>query len=80
MLAPSVKLPASNPEFADEVANANLVTAHNSSVPYLDWATPTLFNTITVQMSEMLGGKTSVSAAIGAVQADDVKFRAQATK
>jgi len=80
MLAPSVKLPTSNPEFADEVANANLVTAHNSSVPYLDWATPTLFNTITVQMSEMLGGKTSVSAAIGAVQADDAKFRAQATK
>ena len=62
------------------MANANLVTAHNSAVPYLDWATPTLFNTITVQMSEMLGGKTSVSAAIGAVQADDAKFRAQATK
>jgi raffinose/stachyose/melibiose transport system substrate-binding protein len=80
MLAPSVKLPTSNPEFADEVANANLVTAHNSSVPYLDWATPTLFNTITVQMSEVLGDKTSVSAAIGAVQADDTKFRAQATK
>jgi raffinose/stachyose/melibiose transport system substrate-binding protein len=80
MLAPSVKLPTSNPEFADEVANANLLTAHNSSVPYLDWATPTLFNTITVQMSEMLGGKTSVSGAIGAVQADDTKFRAQATK
>lgn len=80
MLAPSVKLPTSNPEFADEVANANLVTTHNSGVPYLDWATPTLFNTITVQMSEMLGGKTSVSAAIGAVQADDAKFRAQASK
>lgn len=80
MLAPSVTLPASNPEFADEVANANLVTAHNSSVPYLDWATPTLFNTLTVQMSEVLGGKTSVSAAIGAVQADDTKFRAQPTK
>ena len=80
MLAPGVKLPTSNPEFADEVANANLVTAHNSSVPYLDWATPTLFNTITVQMSELLGGKTSVSATIAAVQADDAKFRAQATK
>jgi raffinose/stachyose/melibiose transport system substrate-binding protein len=80
MLAPSVKLPTSNPEFADEVANANLVTSHNSSVPYLDWATPTLFNTITVEMSELLGGKTSVNAAIAAVQADDTKFRAQATK
>jgi raffinose/stachyose/melibiose transport system substrate-binding protein len=80
MLAPSVKLPASNPEFADEVANANLVTAHNSGVPYLDWATPTLFNTITVQMSEVLGGKTSVSSVVSAVQADDTKFRASLTK
>jgi raffinose/stachyose/melibiose transport system substrate-binding protein len=80
MLAPNVTLPASNPEFADEVANANLVTEHNSGVPYLDWATPTLFNTITVQMSEMLGGKTSVSAAVSAVQADDSKFRAQLGK
>jgi raffinose/stachyose/melibiose transport system substrate-binding protein len=80
MLAPSVKLPVSNPEFADEVANANLVTAHNSGVPYLDWATPTLFNTITVQMSELLGGKTSISSAISAVQADDTQFRASATK
>jgi raffinose/stachyose/melibiose transport system substrate-binding protein len=77
MLAPSVKLPAGNPLFADEVTNANLVTTHNSSVPYLDWATPTLFNTITVQMSEMLGGKTTVGAAVNAVQADDAKFRSQ---
>jgi raffinose/stachyose/melibiose transport system substrate-binding protein len=77
MLAPNVTLPAGNPEFADEVANANLVTEHNSSVPYLDWATPSLFNTITVQMSEMFGGKTSVNAAISAVQADDSSFRAQ---
>jgi raffinose/stachyose/melibiose transport system substrate-binding protein len=80
MLAPNVSLPTSNPEFADEVTNANLVTEHNSSVPYLDWATPTLFTTITVQMSEMLGGKTSASAAISAVQADDSKFRAQLGK
>ncbi|HUN31275.1 MAG TPA: extracellular solute-binding protein [Trebonia sp.] len=80
MLAPNVSLPTSNPEFADEVANANLVTEHNSSVPYLDWATPSLFTTITVQMSEMLGGKTSVSSAVSAVQADDAKFRAQLGK
>jgi raffinose/stachyose/melibiose transport system substrate-binding protein len=80
MLAPNVTLPTSNPEFADEVANANLVTEHNSGVPYLDWSTPTLFNTITVEMSELLGGKTSVSGAISAVQADDSSFRAQLAK
>jgi raffinose/stachyose/melibiose transport system substrate-binding protein len=80
MLAPNVSLPTGNPLFADEVANANLVTAHDSSVPYLDWSTPTLLNTIEVQMQEMLGGKTSVSSAISAVQADDASFRAQQSK
>jgi raffinose/stachyose/melibiose transport system substrate-binding protein len=80
MLAPSVTLPSSNPLFADEVANANLVTKHDSSVPYLDWATPTLLNTISVQMSEMLGGKASASGAISAVQADDTAFRAKLSK
>jgi raffinose/stachyose/melibiose transport system substrate-binding protein len=80
MLAPNVSLPTSNPEFADEVANANLITEHNTSVPYLDWSTPTLLNTIEVQMQEMLGGKTSIASAIGAVQADDASFRAQLGK
>ncbi len=75
MLAPGVKLPSSNPLFADEVTNANLVTAHNSGVPYLDWATPTLLNTIMVQMSDLLGGKTTATGAVSAVQADDTSFR-----
>jgi len=80
MLAPNVSLSRSNPLFADEVTNANQVTAHDSSVPYLDWATPTLLNTLIVQMQEMLGGKTTINGAIGAVQADYAKFRAQASK
>ena len=77
MLAPDVKLPTDNPLFTDETKNANQLAEHNTSVPYLDWATPTLFTTITVQMSEVLGGKTSVSSAIGAVQADDTSYRSK---
>ena len=76
MLAPDVTLPAGNPLFADETANANLLAQNNTSVPYLDWATPTMFNTLMVQMSEVLGGKTSVASAIGALQSDDTTFRA----
>ena len=75
MLSPSVTLPSSNPEYANEVTNAREVAAHNSSVPYLDWATPTLLNTLSVQMQELLAGKTSMSQAIAAVKADDVKYR-----
>jgi raffinose/stachyose/melibiose transport system substrate-binding protein len=80
MLAPGVALPTSNPEFANEVTNANLVSEHNTSVPYLDWATPTLLNTLTVQMQELLASKTTVKAAVGAIVADDAKYRAQLSK
>jgi raffinose/stachyose/melibiose transport system substrate-binding protein len=80
MLAPSVTLPGSNPEFADEVTNARLVAAHNSSVPYLDWATPTLLNTLSVQMQNLLAGKTTVNNVVGALQANYAGFRATLTK
>ena len=80
MLAPGVSLPTSNPEFADEVTNANLVTEHNTSVPYLDWATPTLLTTLSVQMQELLASKTSVSSAIAAIAADDATYRAKLDK
>jgi hypothetical protein len=80
MLAPSVTLPGSNPEFADEVTNARLVAAHNSSVPYLDWATPTLLNTLSVQMQNLLAGKTTVSKVIGAMETDYARFRATLSK
>jgi raffinose/stachyose/melibiose transport system substrate-binding protein len=80
MLAPSVTLPSSDPLFADEVTNARTVAASNSSVPYLDWATPTLLNTISVQMQNLMAGKASVSGAINAVKADDAAFRKTLTK
>ncbi len=75
MLDPSVKASSSNPLFADDVANANAVTSHDASVPYLDWATPTLLQTIEVKMQDLFAGKTDVSGVVSAAQADDEKFR-----
>jgi raffinose/stachyose/melibiose transport system substrate-binding protein len=75
-----VTLPSSDPLFADEVTNARTVAASNSSVPYLDWATPTLLNTISVQMQNLMAGKASVNGAINAVKADDAAFRKTLTK
>jgi raffinose/stachyose/melibiose transport system substrate-binding protein len=75
MLDPNVKASGSDPLFADDVANANAVTSHDSSVPYLDWATPTLLQTIEVRMQDLLAGKTDVSGVVAAAKTDDDKFR-----
>jgi raffinose/stachyose/melibiose transport system substrate-binding protein len=75
MLDPSVKASGSDPLFADDVANANSVTTHDASVPYLDWATPSLLQTIEVKMQDLLAGKTDVAGVVSAAQADDSKFR-----
>ena len=68
MLAPSIKPPAGDPLFADDVTNAGAVSAHDTSVPYLDWATATLLNTVTVKLQNLLAGKTNVAAVVAAAK------------
>ena len=75
MLAPKVTTKGSDPLFADEVANASAIAAHDSSVPYLDWATPTLLTTIEVKMQGLFAGRANVAAVSSAANADDVKFK-----
>ncbi|HZC71239.1 MAG TPA: extracellular solute-binding protein [Jatrophihabitans sp.] len=75
MLAPDVQPSGDNPLFADEVHNAATVAGHDSSVPYLDWATPSLLTTIEVQLQDLFAGKTGVSDVVSAAKADDTKFR-----
>ena len=75
MLDPNVRATGSNPLFADDVANANAVTSHDAGVPYLDWATPTLLQTIEVKMQDLLAGKTNASGVVSAAKTDDDKFR-----
>jgi hypothetical protein len=68
-------------DLGDEVgAGAVGPIGGRTAVPYLDWATPTLLNTISVQMQNLLAGKTSLSGAINAVKADDADFRKTLTK
>ena len=43
-------------------------------VPYLDWATPTMYDTITAAIQELLAGKTSASGFAGKVNSDYSKF------
>lgn len=76
MLDPGLKAPAGNPLFADDVANAARITTHDASVPYLDWATPTLLTTVNTKMQDLLAKKASSAEVMRAVQKDDDTFTA----
>ncbi len=76
MLDPSLKAPAGNPLFTDDVANAAQLTSHDSSVPYLDWATPTLLTTVNTDMQDLLAGRKTINDVVQAVQKDDDTFTA----
>ena len=79
-LDPSAKAPAGDPLFTDDVAVAAQVTSNDTSVPYLDWATPTLLSTIQTQMQDLLAGRTSTDEVVGHAQADYDKFQKSLAK
>lgn len=74
LLHPEVKAPAGDPLFADDVAIAQQISADSTSVPYLDWSTPTLLNTINTAMQNMLAGKSTPNAVVTAADHDDAAF------
>ncbi|MDQ3866595.1 MAG: extracellular solute-binding protein [Actinomycetota bacterium] len=43
-------------------------------VPYLDWATPTMYDTITAGVQKLMGGQSSPDEFVAAIQADYEKF------
>ena len=80
LLAPELKSNNGDPLFADDVANAALVSSKDSSVPYLDWATPSLLTTIQTKSQDLMAGKASVTDVVKAAQADDAAFQAKLAK
>jgi raffinose/stachyose/melibiose transport system substrate-binding protein len=46
----------------------------NAIVPYLDWSTPTMYDTITAAIQELLAGKQTPAQFAGTVQSDYKKF------
>jgi raffinose/stachyose/melibiose transport system substrate-binding protein len=80
LLAPDLKSSNGDPLFADDVANAALVSSKDTSVPYLDWATPSLLNTIQTKSQDLMAGKASVTDVVKAAQADHDAFKAKLAK
>jgi raffinose/stachyose/melibiose transport system substrate-binding protein len=76
MLAPNLKSNNGDQLFADDVANAALVSSKDTSVPYLDWTTPGLLNTIEINTQDLMAGKISTAGVVKAAQADDSAFKA----
>ncbi|MER6526820.1 extracellular solute-binding protein [Streptomyces sp. NPDC001508] len=70
LLHTSVKATGTDPLLADDVAIAQKISADGTSVPYMDWTTPTLYNTINTTMQNMLAGKSSEKAVVTAADRD----------
>jgi raffinose/stachyose/melibiose transport system substrate-binding protein len=80
LLDPSVTADGKDPLFADDVHNAAQISSKNSSVPYLDWATPTLLTTIQTKMQDLLAAKASAQDVVNAAKSDDDAFKAKLAK
>ena len=48
--------------------------ARDAIVPYLDWATPTMYDTITAEVQKLLAGRTTPAKFVDAIQSDYKKF------
>ena len=67
-----VKVPAGlDTEVYNALTKAN---KQDAVVPYLDWATPTMYDTITAAIQELMAGKTTPSSFAKTVQSDYAKF------
>jgi raffinose/stachyose/melibiose transport system substrate-binding protein len=67
-----VKVPAG---IDTEVFNAwKKANEQDAIVPYLDWATPTMYDTITAAIQELLAGKTDGGDFLDKINTDYSKF------
>lgn len=67
-------MPGNQPEFTEEVKAVQTLDADDGYVPYFDWTTATLLDTISRQLQTMLSGKSTPDQLLSAAQADREKF------
>ncbi|MBO0810964.1 MAG: extracellular solute-binding protein [Microlunatus sp.] len=71
-----VQAPGNNPEFDTEIKGQQSLDRDNGYVPYFDWSTPTMLNTLAGQVQSLLAGRATPSSLVTAVQKDYDKFQA----
>lgn len=83
MMAQADQLPAVPPSSftpkttvaTDVFSTWKTMNAGNGLVPYLDWATPTFYDTITAQLQQLLAGREDATKFTTALQTDYSSFR-----
>jgi raffinose/stachyose/melibiose transport system substrate-binding protein len=75
-LLPAMKASVKVPKGIDTEVYATwkLANAKDAIVPYLDWATPTMYDTITASIQKLIAGKSTPASFVSEVQSDYAKF------
>ena len=76
LLHSGLKTPSNNPEFASEVKGQQSLDANNGYVPYFDWSTPTMLDTLGGQLQLLLAGRATPQQLTDAGQKDYAAFQA----
>ncbi|HEY3547296.1 MAG TPA: extracellular solute-binding protein [Propionicimonas sp.] len=76
-LAPDVKIPSSSLSLTGESSGAAKLDADDGYVPYFDWSSPKMLDTLTQNMQLVYAGKMTPDAFTAAVDADRNAFLAQ---
>lgn len=73
---PAMKGPVKVPAGLDTDVYRAWTTANTKDaiVPYLDWATPTMYDTITAAIQKLMGGKSTPAQFVNEIQSDYSKF------
>ena len=71
-----VQSPGDNPEFDTEIKGQQSLDRDNGYVPYFDWSTPTMLDTLGTQVQLLLAGRGTPGSLVTAVQKDYDKFQA----
>ncbi len=74
-LPPDSFTPKANTVAADIWSTWSKINETNGLVPYLDWATPTFYDTITAQLQQLLAQREDATAFSKALQTDYASFR-----
>jgi raffinose/stachyose/melibiose transport system substrate-binding protein len=77
LLHSDVTIPDNQATLKTEAAGAAAIGASDGFVPYFDWTSPTMLDTLTQQMQMLYAGKTTPADLVAAVDKDRNAFLQQ---
>ncbi|MEA5054553.1 MAG: hypothetical protein VB093_14035, partial [Propionicimonas sp.] len=77
LLHEDVTVPEGMPLFQMEISEIAKIGADNGYVPYFDWSSPTMLDTVSQQLQMLYADKATPEALVTAIDADRDAFLAQ---